>query len=328
MTWSPAVDFNPEVAAQLLAQMPPLRLRQPEDTDWTSTSQVQTYLNYYGLDFAHRFNAVHGMARLDWRAYRIAVNYWLPPNPRGTLLVVHGYYDHTGIFARVVEFGLQQQLAVLAFDLPGHGLSSGERSAIDSFDSYADLLAELLALALPKLPQPFFALGQSTGGAILLNHHWRYPQQSVQLAKIALCAPLILPRGWGLGRLAYPLLRPFVHHVKRGRSQSSHDAEFVQFLETRDPLQDQTLPLSWVGAMKAWNDYFCQLPSSQRELLVLQGTADKTVNWRYNLAWIARKLPSAQIHYIQGAGHQLVNERDDYRQQVFARVADEFAQLL
>ncbi len=297
--------------------------------DFARSPQLHAYLDFYRLNFAPRYSARHQLGRLDWRGYRIALQAWQPlvqeRAPRGSLLLMHGYYDHAGIFAKAIEFALAQNLAVLIFDLPGHGLSSGERSAIDSFDTYADLLAEVLGRALPQLPSPCYALGQSTGGAILLNHLWRYPEQSAQLDKIALCAPLILPRGWGAGRWLYHLLKPLVRRIKRSRSLSSHDLAFVRFIDEQDPLQDNTLPLSWVGAMKAWNAGFRQMPLNPRELLVIQGTGDLTVNWRYNLTLLQQKLPNAKIEYLPDAGHQLVNESDNYRLPLFARLASYFS---
>lgn len=316
--------FNAAAIAWIEANIPPLAFAHRGASDWTQAPQVQAYLDFYGINFARDLGVAHGFGHLDWRDYRIAAHYWLPSNPAGTLVIVHGYYDHTGIFGNAIKWGLEQNLAVIAFDLPGHGLSSGERSVIDSFDSYGDLLAHLLELALPHLPQPIFALGQSTGGAILLNHLWRHPQQSAQLQKIALCAPLILPRGWGVGRFLYYLVKPFIRRLKRGRSLSSHNLDFVRFLEEQDPLQDKTLSVAWVGAMKAWDVYFRQLPVNQRELLVIQGTGDLTVNWRYNLPLLQRKLPRAKVKYIESAGHQLVNESDEYRLPVFAAINDFF----
>ena len=321
--WQPAPAFDQASIRWLQQHLPPFSL-EPTPDDWVAPPQLQAYLDFYQINFTSRLAATHRFGYLDWRDYRIALHCWQPAAPRGTLVIVHGYYDHTGIFARAIEFGLAQQLAVVIFDLPGHGLSSGERSAIASFDIYGDLLEQVLSLSLAQLPRPCFALGQSTGGAILLNHLWRYPQQAAQLHKIALCAPLILPRGWGAGRLLYWLVRPFIRRLKRGRSLSSHDLAFVSFIEAGDPLQDKTLSLQWVGAMKAWHEYFRQLPLNDRELLVLQGTGDMTVDWRYNLPLLQQKLPNAGVEYLPDAGHQLVNESDKYRLPLFARLANFF----
>ena len=51
------------------------------------------------------------------------VQLWAPAEPQGTLLLLHGYYDHMGLYRHVVDWALSMNFAVLACDLPGHGLS-------------------------------------------------------------------------------------------------------------------------------------------------------------------------------------------------------------
>ena len=69
-------------------------------------------------------------------------------NPHGdlgmaSLLILHGYYDHVGLYRHVVEWGLRMGFAVLACDLPGHGLSSGARASINEFVEYQAVLQRL-----------------------------------------------------------------------------------------------------------------------------------------------------------------------------------------
>lgn len=312
--------------------MPALTFVPDSDTAWVDDTVVQAYLDFYAINFAQtRSGIIQGFGAVDAGGFHIATHYWLPENPKGTLLVVHGYYDHVGLLTHAIEFGLQQGFAVLAFDLPGHGLSSGEQVAIDSFDQYADVLDVILTAAQKRLPSPYFALGQSTGGSVLLNYLWRYDAtRSVpKLARIALCAPLILPRGWRYsGRFLYALVSRFIKRMPRGRSRNSHNPDFIHFVDEQDCLQSRTLSVRWVGAMKSWDQQFRRFPPlPDKSVLVLQGTDDQTVAWHYNLRQLARKLPRAGLHFIEGAGHQLVNESDEYRQQVFVKLQDYFCKL-
>jgi len=315
---------------KLTHDMPELHFIPALDCDWQKIPLVQTYLNHYGINFGEQFASVfHGFGYVTAAGFQLATHYWLPANPKGTLIIVHGYYDHTGIFGQPIRFALEQNLAVLAFDLPGHGLSTGEQAVIDSFDQYGDGLAEILRASAAIMPQPLYVLGQSTGCAIFLNYLWRYSAKKTnadEFAKIVLCSPLVLPRTWRgryMGQHVYAILHHFVNRITRNFSENSHDATFLEFIQ-KDPLQAKHLSLRWLGAMKAWHKTFLNLYPLQKELLIVQGTNDMTVDWRYNIPLIQKKLPRAKIVYINDAGHQLVNESDDYRVPVFAAIKHYF----
>lgn len=309
---------------ELARQLPELRFAIAEDCDWPQSDLAQAYLNAYGINFANQFAHIsHGFGCVKVADFRIATHYWLPENPQGTLVVLHGYYDHVGVFTHPIRFALEHNFAVLAFDLPGHGLSSGEPATIDSFDQYGDAFAEILQQSAAIMPQPLYALGQSTGCAVLMNYMWRYAlarNAPEHFAKLALCSPLVLPRAWRgyhMGRFAYAILRHFIRRISRSFGASSHDATFNTFIREQDPLQANYVALRWIGAMKAWHEMLLQLAPLQKEILIVQGTGDMTVDWRYNLPLIERKLPNTKIVFVKDAGHQLVNESEDYRSQVF-----------
>jgi alpha-beta hydrolase superfamily lysophospholipase len=312
---------------ELAQQLPELEFSPAKDCDWPQTDLAQAYLNDYEINFANEFAQVsHAFGCVHTSGFKIATHYWLPENAKGTVVVVHGYYDHVGVFDHPIRFALQHNFSVLAFDLPGHGLSSGEPAVINSFNQYGDVLADILQQSAAIMPQPLYAIGQSTGCAVLLNYLWRYAiaQDALErFEKIVLCSPLVLPRGWRgihMGKYVYAVLRHFIRRIARTFSKSSHDAVFNQFLKEQDLLQAKILSLAWVGAMKAWHEMVLHFAPLQKEFLIVQGTEDMTVDWQYNLPLLQQKLPNAKVVLIENAGHQLVNESDEYRTQVFAAI--------
>jgi len=312
---------------KFIQEMPDLQFSPEVDCDWQAIPLAQNYLDHYGINFAKHYKQLkHGFGYTRASSFRIATHYWLPLNPRGTLVMVHGYYDHVGIMGNAIRFALNHDLAVLAFDLPGHGLSSGEPAVIDSFDEYGDVLAEILQQSAVIMPQTLYAMGQSTGCAVLLNYLWRHvvtKNGADTFKKLALCSPLVLPRtwrGWYMGRHIHAALHRFIQRIARTFSSNSHDLKFLDFIQHQDPLQARHLSLRWLSAMKAWHEIFLALPTLQKNILVVQGTADMTVDWRYNLPLIKRKLPNAEVVYIEDAGHQLINESEHYRRDVFAAI--------
>jgi pimeloyl-ACP methyl ester carboxylesterase len=58
--------------------------------------------------------------------------------------------------------------------------------------------------------------------------------------------------------------------------------------------------------------------NTQQPCWLIQGTGDKTVDYKYNLIAIKRCLPQLKIEMIGGAAHNLINENDEYWQQVSA----------
>lgn len=316
---------------QLSQQLPRLSFSPEADCIWPQSALAQAYLNAYDINFAKTWGPLtHAFGCVEAAGFRIATHYWLPEKPQGTLVLLHGYYDHVGVFEHPIRFALEHNLAVLAFDLPGHGLSSGEPAVIDSFNQYGDVLAEILQQSAALMPQPLHALGQSTGCAVLLNYMWRYAttrNASESFTKIALCSPLVLPRGWRgihLGRYVYAVLKHFIRRISRTFSNSSHDPVFNEFLQHQDLLQAKCLPLRWVGAMKQWHELLLNFAPLHNPLLIVQGTDDMTVDWQYNIPLLEQKLPNAKLVYVAAAGHQLVNESDIYRQQVFTAIKKYF----
>ncbi len=239
---------------------------------------------------------------------------------RGTVFVIHGYYDHAGLYGGLLRHLLGLGFGVVLFDLPGHGLSSGARASIDSFAHYTDALETVLQQATADaLPQPWHLLGQSTGGSIAMDYTLRHCQQgSAKVEKVVLLAPLVRPYQWWRGRALHTVLKPFVTGIPRSFVDNSHDETFLHFVRELDPLQARQLSARWVSALKQWMPQFESAPPCDAALEVIQGTGDTTVDWVYNLQAIARRFPQAHITKIAGARHHLVNESAPYQQQLFA----------
>lgn len=276
------------------------------------------YQAFYGLDLPHRSKIQSRLGRVQVKDYEIVVQCWWPPEPKGTLVFLHGYYDHMGLYRHVVDWGLELGLAVIACDLPGHGLSSGPRASINEFDEYQHVLNALLNEAHRlDLPQPWHLLGQSTGGAILLDYLLHQPEDPA-LGQSILLAPLIRPQAWVRSALIYRLVRPFVTQIPRRFSANSSDADFLEFIQKRDMLQANILPVAWVGALDRWIQRIEAAPGCSRQApLIVQGEQDTTVDWQYNLPVLEEKFVKPEILRLPTARHHLVNESQELRKVYF-----------
>src|SRR3712207_1576019 len=93
---------------------------------------------------------------------------WLPAGPvRAVLLVAHGYAEHSGRYANLVEYVVPRGYAVYALDHRGHGRSEGERVWIDDFGDYLTDLKTFFDLVRAERPgEPIYLLGHSMGAMI------------------------------------------------------------------------------------------------------------------------------------------------------------------
>lgn len=287
------------------------------------SSEEQAYQRYYGLDLASsRAGARSQLGCFELDGLRIVTQLWLPAEPQATLVLLHGYYDHMGLYRHVIDWALGMNLAVLACDLPGHGLSAGPRASIDDFATYQHTLLGLLDQAASlDLPQPWHLCGQSTGGGILLDYLLNGAPRPQPGATILL-APLVRPRAWGLSKLSYHLLSPFKSAIPRRFSANSSDSDFLHFVQHRDPLQPRSLPTAWVGALAKWIPRIESAPRSKQRPLIVQGESDMTVDWQHNLDVLQDKFDQPEILRLPGARHHLVNESEALRRQYFAFLSE------
>lgn len=302
-------------------RLPTLSPLGPE-ADLDSQPWLREYCAYYGIDFSKDYPELeHFIGYFDAEGERIAAQVFRLPNAQRTAWVYHGYYDHVGLFNNVINYCLKHGLSVVAFDLPGHGLSTGERAAIDSFFRYRSVLREAFdAVRAFALPTRRIAIAQSTGCAIVGSH--LLDGGSEDYEKVVLLAPLVRPREFSWGRPLHAVLKYFLRSIPRRFADNSDDQAFLEFLRERDPLQPRTLPLSWVGALKDWLPWFAQQGACDTPVLILQGDADETVDWRHNLPVLRGKYRALSEQIIRGARHHLVKEGEVYRAQLWQAMDD------
>jgi len=285
---------------------------------------AQDYFAFYGIDFEKNLPGVrHYFGHFSSGKYDIVAHYFAVADALGTCFVFHGYFDHAGLFRHVIEYCLRRRLSVVIYDLPGHGLSTGERASIPSFADYGAVLRDCMKLFAPTAPQPWHAIAQSTGCAVLMEHLLRTDLPTVKAPafdKVVLLGPLVRAAEWLWVKTAYWLGHKFLDRVNRRFAVNSGDEAFLNFLENVDPLQERFISVRWVDALLRWERLFESFPRSERKLLIIQGQRDTTVDWRYNIPVIREKFPQARYLPLQSAYHHLANETQDVREKMFAAV--------
>ncbi len=275
------------------------------------------YFRHYGINFEEHYEHItHHFGHFASGRFDIVAHFFDNKNALGTCFIVHGYYDHSGLYGHLIDYCLKRNLSVVIFDLPGHGLSTGDAVSISSFAEYQLALNDVLSVFSAAAPQPWHAVGQSTGAAILMD--FLLSGNTAMFSKTVLLAPLVRPEKWMISVASYNVAKWFLKRVRRHFSSNSHDQQFLDFLRNNDPLQARHLPLQWVGALKKWIDYFIHLPSADCAPLIVQGKRDTTVDWRYNIPVVQGKFPRAKAFYLKEGQHHLVNESQEIRAPMFS----------
>jgi alpha-beta hydrolase superfamily lysophospholipase len=247
-----------------------------------------------------------------------------PPNPRGAVLLSHGYAEHVGRYRDFVAHLVGRGLAVAALDHRGHGDSGGPRGhCLDFGEFVADLrtLADEMGVWWPGVPRVLF--GHSMGGLIGLLYLLDHPD-TVRAG--ALSAPA----------LRVPDDRPAaLRWVARALGRIAPGAGFATTLDERllsrdpavgkayvaDPLVHRRVTAGFVRALGAAQARAIGDASRLRvPLLVLQGDADRIVDPAAASELAAALRCPHELAVLPGYYHELLNEPAAERARVVARL--------
>jgi lysophospholipase len=263
---------------------------------------LRSYLATEDLSIA---DSIHRFGTVRVGAAEIACQAWIPARARGTVFLVHGYYNHTGIWAPHIRRFLSEGWAVASLDLPGHGLSDGRPFDVDSIGEYGDALIALEDSLRGRAPRPWSVVAHSMGGLVVLDRARRpdYPY-----ANTVLLAPMVHFSGWTWIGAVLPAISLFKDQMVRGKTlNSSSDTAFLHRVE-KDPLEGWRTPVHWLKEVRIWNaePRVSQLAPSR--WFYLQGDQDRTVDWRYDIDWVAARTDGMRVRMFKGARHHLQDE--------------------
>ncbi|MBN1306347.1 MAG: alpha/beta hydrolase [Chitinispirillaceae bacterium] len=294
-----ALSFSPD---SLRRELPLLT-----DGVYPAHNGLSSYLKRYGLDIVGP-PSIAGIFRSD--SFTCFGQVYCPEHPHGTVFFLHGYFDHTGTVVNGIAACLQEQFTVAAFDLPGHGLSSGERGAINDFSEYVRAFREFMHCCEGLVDTPYVFIGHSAGCAV--GYEYLSTASRQPFAKLIFLAPLVRSSFYRFSVVGNVIARPFLAATPRWFRNASHDREFLHRFR-RDPLQPAIFPLRWADAYYRWFERIRTSPVRSLPLTVIQGTGDHVVDWRYNVSWLRKKIDGISIVTIPKARHQLLNESEPYR---------------
>jgi alpha-beta hydrolase superfamily lysophospholipase len=202
--------------------------------------------------------------------------------PAAVVGLIHGYAEHVGRYAHVMDAWAEKGIATVGIDLRGHGRSEGRRGHCDRFTEYLDDAAELRTLVTRRVPDaPPFLFGHSFGGLVSLRSvledptPWRalalsapYMKNAVQASPAKLFLGKVLSGVWPTLTLSSGL------HGKDVTLDAGRARAFDE-----DPLVFPTVTTRWYSEALASQAYVLEHARSLTlPLFVLVGTKDKVAD--------------------------------------------------
>lgn len=265
----------------------------------------------------------------------------VPEGARGTFVLLGGRGDFIERYFETTRDLLARGFAVVAMDMRGQGGS--ERVSADPYRDVTRSFAEfdedvrtlLEGTVVSACPPPYYGLGHSTGGHVLLrnlrNRGW--------FSKAVLVSPLIgIDYGAWPGAIVSCLVstawltrqgamflpgvrkRPFGRADFPGNPLTSDRHRWERDSGTLEAAPHLGLggpTFAWLRAARRSMAEIARMEKPTAPVLIVAAGADRVVsNQATRLA--AARIPGIALTIIPDAAHEILNERDEIRQQFLA----------
>ena len=244
--------------------------------------------------------------KLFWRAT-------LAKEARLVLVLVHGFAEHSGRYADMMNWLCQEGISTVALDLRGHGQSGGRRGYIDSFDQYVGDVNAVVQWARKKTKTKQIALlAHSMGGLVGTYYAAQYGSK---LSGLILSSPLFgisapVPF-WKrkMGQVMSSLIPAFGLPSGIDPDNLTHDKKVAE-LYREDPLVFHKATARWFcEVVRASSQAMPKASLLKMPLLMQLSTDDRIVDYPRSRDFYAQcKMVDRSLHAYEGFFHEIYNE--------------------
>jgi alpha-beta hydrolase superfamily lysophospholipase len=243
---------------------------------------------------------------------------------RATVIIVHGFGEHSGRYGALTDYLISRAYSVTAYDHRGHGLSDGLPGHVESFSEYEADLDKIIASVRAQSESPtVYVVGHSMGGLVALRYLAR---KNNAVAGAIISAPLIAVA------VAVPAHKLMIARVSaRMAPRMRLDNELNPAALSRDPEVGKAYAADPLVNRKVSARWFAEATSAMEEVkemapqvilpvLIMHGSKDRIAS-----VDATRKLferigsPDKELEVYEGLYHELFNEPEKF--EVFERVA-------
>ncbi len=246
--------------------------------------------------------------------------YWAPGGEvHGVVALVHGHGEHSSRYAPWAARFVERGVAVVTFDLRGHGRSEGKRGHSPSYVRLMEDIDILIQRAREYFPEkPLFLYGHSMGGNLVLGYAVR---RCLALHGVVATSPwLRLTHDMAVpARLAVRLLRVIAPslpiHTKLDAADISRDKEeVIKYLN--DPLVHDLITPALYLQIHDMGRKLMKGGEVNVPVLVVHGTADSITDPAGSQAFVQNASgEDIQLKLFEGLYHETHHEPD--REEVF-----------
>ena len=239
---------------------------------------------------------------------------WCLPESKlaGMLLVVHGLGEHSGRYAtHFSEFYTGHNFGVAAFDLPGHGKSTGKRGHIENpiwLLETIDRLIQMIEYRFPDLT--IYLYGHSFGGEIAL---WYSLVRNPAVKGVILSAPLIGPKDpvplpkLILAKTMDKIMPSFCMNNGLRTEKLSRDPEIVKQYHADPLVHNKVSARTGMMIINRGNWIIGHIHENRQNILLMVGEKEEIVN-PDAIHRLAQKGPKILLKTWPDLYHELHNE--------------------
>ncbi len=238
---------------------------------------------------------------------------WLTDaKPKAVIGIVHGMGEHSGRYAHVAAYLVENDYSVIAYDHRGHGKSGGKRGHTPSYDLLLDGIANLLTQADTIAPgAPKFIYGHSMGGNLVLNYALR---RKPAIAGVIASSPWLKlafePPKFevALGRFVNNIFPGFTQSTKLDVNAISRDKKVVDAY-VNDPLVHDKISARFFVEVYAAAAWALEHASEMKlPLLLFHGTEDQLTSPEGSKEFAEKVKENCTFRLWDGFYHETHNE--------------------